>query len=183
MSPPRAVNRLGSLRRSQATSVRTGQHVRSGGRSSFKAATHGLWAFSRLRRMATSGPVSATARLITTEAFHVHRVCAQVSRRPCHSFDAPDEARPIQKVEHGFFGGHGLIMIQLGFQLEAQPVQLVGGKAFEAPQKMIEFSLCHDSNSSSFSLYHDTTCLPSQTLWRGSPCFVAALVRMRAKSR
>ena len=56
-----------------------------GGRISFKAAEDFLWAFSRVRTMATSGPVSATARLITAETFHMLRVGAQVggrARRP-----------------------------------------------------------------------------------------------------
>src|SRR5271165_4949372 len=40
----------------------------------------GAWAFSRARTMATRGPVSTTARSLTSKAFHLIRVGGEVRR-------------------------------------------------------------------------------------------------------
>src|SRR5208337_419383 len=104
ISPPNALYPPGSSRRSHAASVKTGQQVSSSVRSVLRAATHFMWAFSRPRTIATRGPVSATARLLTPEAFHMLWVRAQVGRGAWRTFDAADQTRAARHVESRFFG-------------------------------------------------------------------------------
>src|SRR3954447_2432129 len=102
-SPSIAFIAPGSRRRSHAASVRTGQQVRSGDRRLLSVTTHRTWASSWSRTMATKGPVSTTARLLTSKAFHVSRIGGEVCRTTWSCFEAADEPGPAQDVKGGLF--------------------------------------------------------------------------------
>src|SRR5271157_1902208 len=102
----------------------------------------------RARIIATSGPVSATARLLMSEAFHVLRVGAEVGRRAGRALDAPDQARPGRHVEGGFFGrlyspprSGGQGSRHFAVQLAAERGELLRRQSIEAGEKMVEFTV------------------------------------------
>src|SRR5436309_11364166 len=80
---------LGSFRRIQTASVRTGQQVGAGRLSLRSASEHSSCLESDSRRIAMRGPVSTRALSVLTEPFHVLRMGTHIGRA---TLDRADEA-------------------------------------------------------------------------------------------
>ena len=102
-----------SSRRIYAASATTAQQVGAGHRRLRRAAEHARCWASDSRKIATSGPVSTSARSVLTEAFHVVCTCAHVGGA---ALDAADEssARSHFVAALGDFLGSGLAVFLNG---------------------------------------------------------------------
>src|SRR5881296_1514728 len=91
---------LGSFRRIQTASVRTGQQVGAGRLSLRSASEHSSCLESDSRRIAMRGPVSTRALSVLTEPFHVLRMGTHIGRP---TLDATDETSATCCLVAGLF--------------------------------------------------------------------------------